>query len=66
MLLRNYSLFIQNMNCCIKDIKLLLEVNPKKHLDAGITRLNGNILFQVLSKYRKFPVHWSSKTPYHL
>ena len=63
MLVTNYSLFIQNMNCCIKDIKLLIEVNPKKYLDAGIIKSNDNILFQVLSKYRKFPVCRSSETP---
>ena len=63
MLEANYSLFIQNMNCYIKNIKLLLEVNGKKHLDAGIIKLNDHILFQVFSKYRKFPDHWSSRTP---
>ena len=63
MLVTDYSLLIQNMNCCIKDITLLLKVNYKKYLDTGIIRSNGNILFQVFSKYRKFPVHMSSKTP---
>lgn len=63
MLVTDYSLLIPNMNCCIKDITLLLKVNHKKYLDTGIIRSNGNILFQVFSKYRKFPVHMSSKTP---
>ena len=58
----NDELF-QNLNCYHTNIKLTLEENPRKFLDAEIIRKNNTISTQVFTKLTNFPVHWSSKIP---
>ena len=51
----------QNLNNYHKNIKLTLELTPKKFLDTEVVRKNNTISTQVFIKSKKFPIHWSSK-----
>ena len=46
-------------------IKFTLEQNPKRFLDTQIIKENNGVKTQVFSKKSKYPVHWSSKVPFH-
>ena len=50
----------EELNSYHENIKLTLEVNPTKFLDAELIREKGEIKTQVFSKSTKLPVHWSS------
>ena len=51
-----------DLNSYHENIKLTLEINPKKFLDAKIIRNDQGIKTQVYNKAQKLPVHyWSSK-----
>ena len=45
------------------NIKLSIDVNPSKFLDAKLTNINGAYKLNVYWKNRKLPSPWSSKTP---
>ena len=51
-----------DLNSYHENIKLTLEINPKKFLDAKIIRNDQGIKTQVYNKAQKLPVHyWCSK-----
>ena len=54
---------LEKLNSYNENIKLTLEVNPTKFLDAELVKENGEITTQVFSKSTKLTVHWSSKIP---
>ena len=45
------------------NIKLTIEENLKKFLDAEIVRHNSAMITKVYARSKKFPVHWSSNIP---
>ena len=54
----SYKLFI-DLNSYHENIKLTLEINPKKFLDTEIISTNHVIETQVYNKGKKLSVHWS-------
>ena len=61
---KNETLELYNvLNSYLQNIKLTLELDPTKFLDAEIIRSNGKSTTQLYNKQKKLPVHWTSKSP---
>ena len=45
------------------NIKLAIELNPRKFLDTKLTNINGFYKFNISWKSTKLPSPWTSKTP---
>ena len=50
------------LNSYHPNIKLTIEVNPRKFLDTKLTNINGTHTFNVYLKNKKLPSPWTSKT----
>ena len=57
------NLFV-NLNSCYGNVKLALEMNPKKFLNTEIIHMYQRIKKQVYNKLKKLQVH-SSKIPFN-
>ena len=57
------KLFV-NLNSCYGNVKLALEINPKKFLNTEIIHMYRRIKKQVYNKLKKLPVH-ASKIPFN-
>ena len=57
------NVLFDRLNSYHPNIKLTIEVNPSKFLDAKLTNTNGTYKFNVYRKNTKVPSPWTSKTP---
>ena len=53
------------LNSYHPNIKFTIEQNPKRFLVTQIVKENNQIKSQVFVKGSMYPVHWSSKVPFH-
>ena len=59
------NFLFDRLNSYHPNIKLTIEVNPRKFLDTKLTNINGTYKFNVYRKNTKLPSPWTSKTPKH-
>ena len=57
------NVLFDRLNSYHPNIKLTIEVNPRKFLDTKLTNINGTYKFNVYWKNTKLPSPWTSKTP---
>ena len=55
------DLLFNDLNNYHQNIKLILELNPKRFLETNLEFQNGTLITSVHRKESKLPTHWNSK-----